>query len=199
MHETTAYQDAKSRTQASKRGRLNRLLVVQNFLDSPLGQRVLDNLHASKNKGVVKNVENFIDKLVNGIITIHEAEGLLEPNQDVPEYAPSFDELYDALILRVNAYDCLDYLIGSQIYDDLEAVLLFFDGSMTEYHASQLMLTFKDILPGTQVVQMPDNLMPDKPWVFVCLENEITLLKPEDEDSEEDAIEIQATVSGEED
>jgi hypothetical protein len=35
--------------------------------------------------------------------------------------------------------------------------------------------------------------------VFVCLENEITLLKPEDEDSEEDAIEIQATVSGEED
>lgn len=93
------------------------------------------------------------------------------------QYAPSLEEMYDSLILRINAYDCLDYYVGSEILEEIDTLFLFFDSAMPKYYASQLLQSFVEVMAGTQCIQHPDEESiiddPDKLWIFVSVSEEI--------------------------
>lgn len=118
--------------------------------------------------------ESLIKKLVHGDIALSEAVGLLDPATmiDTDEYKPTLDEVFNSLILRINVLDLLDYYLTASIEDDLMAILVFFDASMEDSKAARLLTSFREIMPGSQVIQRPE----DGCWVFLSTEKEIDVL-----------------------
>lgn len=122
----------------------------------------------------IGKAESLIGWVIEGRMSLTEAVGLLDPStvNYEGEYQPSMDEYFDAMILRVNSLDLLDFYLTSSIEDELDAILMFFDSSMEESQAARLLASFREILPGAQVIQRPE----DGCWVFLATESEIDVL-----------------------
>lgn len=144
--------------------------------------------------------ESISDRLLSGRLSVVEAiqlqssiveSGLLEPQGTYEIEQPSLEELYDALILRVNTLDLLDYFLASGAEDEVSALLFFFDPRMTKEQAGRLLDRFREIMPGSQVVQMPETEEDlDTVWVFVAMLYDAELVSPVEQEQPGDQIDM---------
>lgn len=174
--------DTPKKTGSYKADYSNRLEPVKQFFDSDLAKQVIGFLEQAKREKEEsekfqgeeeKKVESVIRWLLRGRV-FYEGLGLLEPGGGnfQADQEPSMEEYFNSLVLKINILDLLDFFLTSSVESELDAIFLFFDEEMREDQAARLLVAFREVLPGTQVIQRPE----DGCWVYLATKDEIDVL-----------------------
>lgn len=104
--------------------------------------------------------------------------GLLEPSElsDIEKNEiGGGGEVVDQLILKINALEALGYLNDVYIESEFGAVILIFDREMSLDLAVKLLLGLRDLMPGTQVIERPDEQDKSKKWIYLCTKEPVEI------------------------
>jgi len=168
--------------------RVDKVGYIQRFFQSKRGNRILDVLKAKvpqiKQQDVPPEGGKEVPTPPKVSVpspageAVQEALGLVQPMEvkvGGGEGSKSYtiSELYDGAIIAVNSLDLLRYLLGSQIFEDLEVFFLFLDPVLPESEVAKLLGLLQREIPGCQVVDKPGL---GESWVLMCARAPIDVL-----------------------